>query len=71
MSVWRGLRSKAPPPTRLIRQWKRDGLYPELLSQDAVNKILGTEEGVRPRRKKQRRAKDFVESYEEEESGSE
>ena len=66
LSVWRGLKSKAPPPARLVRQWKRDGIYPDLLSQETVNKILGTEKGERrPRRKKQRREPVYVEPFEE------
>ena len=69
LSVWRSLKTKAPPPVRLVRQWKRDGIHPDLLSQDTVNKILGTEtEGRKPRRKKVRREEVYEETYEEDEA---
>ena len=42
LSCWRGLDLETPPPARLIRTWKRDGVHAHLLSRKVVNQLLGT-----------------------------
>ena len=54
LSCWRGLKLKAPPPARLIRKWKKEGVHKHLLSQKVVNNILGTQsQGRRSKNREQ------------------
>ena len=39
-NCWRGLGTTKPPTTTVVRQWTRQGFYPEYLSTRAVGKLL-------------------------------